>query len=1039
MNIFLHSTRRQPIRMVLLLLITALMVFAFTARAAEYLLVKQETERLGSYYHAIGQLSYVDQDHGTSADEAISLLENDPRVAFVDKPRYLSAVMQDIYNADIGGPTRFNVGNTKNLDFYFTGIYKDAAGPASGDVLFVFEPEEILNGYPEFIEAGRNVIMVVSRDDAVDTVALVNSLQRGERYLIRGRFEGDASFTFTGIPIRFHAQLLAENAPLFYHIAAGEELDWSDPAISGAAEEMRRCRDEQGALMAVTTKDMSAMPMVYSNDHIHLMDGRWLDSADQAAQNKVCVVNHAFAQVRGLKVGDTITLTFRNVLTSHGYIVYPADGDIPDYETASDTFEIVGIYDYLKGDMQRFTFYRNYAFFVDSAVPASFDAFEDVRTTGDLSFVLTSPALEAEFLTQTQERLSALGLRAEFLENGWADFQAAVRPMLHASLYNLTVFALILPTALCVVAFFYFRARRREIAIARALGVPAGVCVRQGSLPLVLIGFVGTVCGAVSGWQYTLSHGADTLASLSAYGGDTAEISLPYSWLAAIFGGIFLLVLLLALGGMAYLSHRPTLELLQGGAQAKQKKKKAAQASPDMDQETAETQVSAAAWAQPLPAVTTVKRSFSTAHTLRFVGCHIRRSKAKSLLVLLLAALFTAGLAVIQVSILSSTAKVDELYQTVSVSLELVKRNSLSDFERGFIAQSTIDHIADTGFISDFYGEAEYGILNIKRWEGSRLAVGGAPVGLPASSSETRPEVLYSLRSFTDLDSFLSGNGSGVDILYHAGWDESMFSPQDWGTYEEVRDWQSVLPVLLPQEICEGYRITPGERIVMTIERGNGIDLIMEVAGMYTGRVSGGSIPVILTPAGVMDVIMNDSPYYSTACFNLDPAKNRELDTFRAALDGIINANRAGLIPLRALLWDEDLRNAVEPLEDSIRLMEVLYPVALALSLLAAAGVSALLILTEAREAAIMRVLGTTKLRSRIMLVLQIVFMVLAGVLVGLTAALAWSSSAGLALAIFDMSALRAAAYLICAITGSTAGAVTVTNRPPLELLQVKE
>ncbi len=39
-NIFLRSTRRQPIRTALLLLITSLMVFAFTARAAEYLLVK---------------------------------------------------------------------------------------------------------------------------------------------------------------------------------------------------------------------------------------------------------------------------------------------------------------------------------------------------------------------------------------------------------------------------------------------------------------------------------------------------------------------------------------------------------------------------------------------------------------------------------------------------------------------------------------------------------------------------------------------------------------------------------------------------------------------------------------------------------------------------------------------------------------------------------------------------------------------------------------------------------------------------------------
>ena len=59
---------------------------------AEYLLVKQEAERLGSYYRANGQLSRFEaagQDHGTSVEAAISLLENDPRVAFANQPGIL--------------------------------------------------------------------------------------------------------------------------------------------------------------------------------------------------------------------------------------------------------------------------------------------------------------------------------------------------------------------------------------------------------------------------------------------------------------------------------------------------------------------------------------------------------------------------------------------------------------------------------------------------------------------------------------------------------------------------------------------------------------------------------------------------------------------------------------------------------------------------------------------------------------------------------------------------------------------------------------
>lgn len=54
--------------------------------------MKQEAERLGSYYRAIGQLSRFEaagQDHGTSVEAAISLLEKDPRVAFANQPGIL--------------------------------------------------------------------------------------------------------------------------------------------------------------------------------------------------------------------------------------------------------------------------------------------------------------------------------------------------------------------------------------------------------------------------------------------------------------------------------------------------------------------------------------------------------------------------------------------------------------------------------------------------------------------------------------------------------------------------------------------------------------------------------------------------------------------------------------------------------------------------------------------------------------------------------------------------------------------------------------
>ena len=91
-NVFLRSTLRQPVKAALLLAITALLTFTFVSRAAEYLLIRQETERLGSYYRATGTLEPTVGGHWVD-DKAVSYLEADPSVEFVDIYHYTSAVM----------------------------------------------------------------------------------------------------------------------------------------------------------------------------------------------------------------------------------------------------------------------------------------------------------------------------------------------------------------------------------------------------------------------------------------------------------------------------------------------------------------------------------------------------------------------------------------------------------------------------------------------------------------------------------------------------------------------------------------------------------------------------------------------------------------------------------------------------------------------------------------------------------------------------------------------------------------------------------
>ncbi len=1072
-NIFLRSTRRQPIRTVLLLLIITLITFAFTARAAEYLLVRQETERLGGYYKAIGKISRL-EGTGTaptaSFDETLEFLENDPRVTHTSWHRTCSAVLQDMYNADVYG---VGASNSCKTNLYFTGtllainkmcgnasVLVDASADVKWTLCCYFREEQSLAGAPELVWEGRTVKVYVPAEEAQ---AALDTLTVGKQYLLCGRGKLCSRYAedfclnkptmsppqrsglrpkYEGVTGDDHltALPLAKGAPLFYPVPENGEIDWSDPVLTGVEEELQVCREELSALMVYARRAMDIMPETQPDQDIYLVDGRWLTYEDTAAQNRVCVIHEEMANLRGLSIGDTITLKLRDVEDiQYGYIWFPDSGYLPPYETATETFQIVGTYNFVRPGLERpeYTVRRNYIWIPESAVPENFNAFAHLLNASSIYFALTSPKVTEEFLADTHDALAAMTLQVTMQDNGWEDFQAAVKPMLQSSLYNLIIFGLILLTALCLVAFFYLRARKRDVAIARALGVPAGMCVWQGALPLALIGLAGTAGGTLLGWQYALNRGAKTLASLSAYGEVAAEFALPRYWLAAIFGGIFLLFFLLALGGMVFLSRKPTLELLQGNVQVKQKEEKAAQmAALDTMPKTAGAMATGRGTGT-LPAAPKrpAKRALGVAHTLRFVGCYIRRSKVKSALVLLLAALFTVGLAAIRLSILQSSARVDELFNTVSVEMSLMRQNS-TDYVMGggFVAQKAVDNILSSGFAKNVYLEGQCAVMSMQITEESDSP--DAPGTTDSWSSDGAAALMV---SFSDLEKFQSvGSGSEIEISYHDGWDAGMFA-QDWSG-------SGALPMLVPAPLYESMHIQPNGNVALDIlweDTGVFHVRVLKVAGTYTGALTingGGSDRLyLLTPASVMDEVMGDHIAYSTARFALEPSWNRELDTVYAAVEEILEAPGAGLIPLRPMIWDEELTQAVEPLEDSIRLMEMLYPVALALSLLAALGVSALLILTEAREAAIMRVLGTTKLRSRIILVLQIIFVVLAGLMIGLAASFAWAGSMGLAWATAGLSLLCAAAYLLCASAGSAAGAVIVTNRPPLELLQVKE
>ena len=213
---------------------------------------------------------------------------------------------------------------------------------------------------------------------------------------------------------------LVENGPWYLPVAEGEHVDLTDPRLAGLEEEMRLYGDNQHAHRVVLTKDMSAQMLANWEVEPYLVEGRWIDAEDNAANRRVCVVPDGF----GLSVGDTLTMSIRDLADPdylNGYLYAEADlsrlGDI-----AQGPAEVVGVFDTV-----READFTPYIFAPASALPEGFT--QPGTFLGRDAFELVGPEAEEAFLTELREPLQALGVSPLMAESGWASFRAAAEPL----------------------------------------------------------------------------------------------------------------------------------------------------------------------------------------------------------------------------------------------------------------------------------------------------------------------------------------------------------------------------------------------------------------------------------------------------------------------------------------------------------------------------------------------------------------------------------------------------------------------------------
>jgi hypothetical protein len=1076
-NVCLRSSLRQPFRSLLLLILFGLIAFGFMTKAVQFILIQRETGVLGSYYRSIGVLKSTNErsqwfcNPSKTACEydkvaqhldisaGIDLVETSPYFGYGDQREIVSGVMPQLYNENRIDtnitiimdmlPPEYRP-NTHTFDIWFIGELIDkeevktwAKKPEDKRTVgyyLKFNVDTLLAGDPRFATQGHDVALLFLFEGHEPAIPTIQAMAVGQRYFIRGwedNIEYKVDFSWENTHYAYlEIKPLDEQQLWYIPIAQGASIDLSDPILAPYKNEIEVLNENLHTLGIIATADQSAMPMMQEASRTYyLTAGRWLNHQDDLDKNKVIVVGESFAKLRGLELGDELTFTFRPLTDTYFGLIRDGVDSLNwrSYPTYQDTFEIVGLYN----STSRFTYF---AYIPTSSLRPGFasTAMSQFWYEDDYSFVLDSSRHETSFIQENKAALQALDISLTFLPNNGAAYWAAVDPIRHSSTADLLVYGLLMLAALLLAVFLYIMARRRDYAILRALGVPVKQANRQLILVLLLMGGVGIILGGLPSWSYALNQAQASLSGIPLPSGVTPSASLSPFVLAGLCAAAFLLLALFAWLGIWFLSRRPVFELLQGetsqnkGWQKRTGRRATNQSMPASPASLTGVIDTTGSTLQEKPMSQiglAARRKYSPISLGRYVLHHALRSRLKSILTLAVALVFLLAAGWIRQTMERSQMEVDRLFDTTVVEADIMlaspsgaTTDETPGGKTGFAYLNTVESVLDSGFVQSSILEAD------TVW---------SKIGRPGSQ-EAWPGY-YPVYAYDSPEAFQSGLANPDSLVFAPGWDMERFA----ALRTRVEVLNEGIPAVFPSYLIEGLQLKVGETVRITDQTSHSYSCV--IAGQYAGGRAftdgstkipwiGSAIDSILIPISTLEAMEGSQTKFTVAHFTLDPTKNRELDQLRTVMEKPMEVYGGNV---RFVIWDEELRLVIAQLEKNLSLLRVLYPVVIGASVLIGAGLSFLLLLLATREAAILRVLGTTRTAVRLALMLEPLILSILGVSLGLGIARVLWTAPGLVS--IDPLLVSGGLYLAGVLAGSIAGAIAVTDKKPMELLQVKE
>lgn len=1060
-NIILKSLLRKPIIAILLTLLISLVAYGFVGKAVETILVYRETTRLEKYYRSIGYIEQTNPENEQNPFQAgAEFIRQSPDLAFDDLRIQTAGFMQDYYNTDFHKGT-MDVGKTlysepslwygegvNNLEYWFYGKLIHFSKEYESDpklkkiqifsgYQLIFQAEEVLAGYPERIKENHNYVVWIPvryTENIEEMTPYLETMEVGSSYLIRGWSHPSFNFSVVGLPISVENQYETMNLkPLdgknlwFISVEDNQRIDLALPEIEALRLEIDRLNQNLRSILLVGTADMSAMPeMQLDAKHNYLVDGRWLNHDDNLTSGKVIVISKNLADTRGLSVGDDLTVTM--IALRDPYVSYIRSAeDIANwknYPSKKLTYEIVGIYSNAWMDSSQV--FKN--IFTQSYVPLStipqefaFPAYWSGLKDPNVgySFVLKDPRFQANFIETYASELESMGFKLSFSDNEGEKFVAGIDPLRKSNLISFSLYTIALIFAVFLSIFIYSRQQRKNYAILRALGVTKINSGRQFVQPLLVLGIVGSTLGSIISWHYAHKKAGESLSQLPLPSGVFPELTLNI-WIGISLWLFILLILFVGtLVSSKRLSKTPVLALLQDNST---RVKTPAQTEQSFEKEITPSQTKKIK--RSTNKLSRKKVSNNQVAALRnFSRLALRRSPLKNLLITSVAAALLLSLGWFQRLIKANQEEINSLYESTRVQIDIVPK---SDESFNAIPRKLVEDIQDTQFISSS------NLSHILKFKSSFNENTGSFDGFPP----------YPILALNNFEPKSIKRLDGYEITWAPGYSSEVFSES--GSLEEEE--RNGIPVIVPVEIMREQGWGLGDSFSAELEK-IPVQIPFKIVGTSTGgiaelrsiiRNSAGKMfafdfrYMITNLASIEQYYPNHSGYTDAILYS-EPKMNYRLSDLKTIVSQLLGDS--GNKTINVIFWDEELLAVIHPLEKNFSLMERLYPIAVILAGVLGGVLSLLLLLYQEKETALLRMLGVEKHRITRMQIGQFLLLTVSGLVVGTIILIILPGIATLQWSI----GIVALIYLVGTLLGTLVGSVWVTNKKPMELLQVKE